>query len=127
VLLQPDGNFVATVAGHPPILKIDGGGKIVDRIGRGAYPLGIKASMTWEEATGWLAPGERLLIHSDGLTEARNVNAREFGDAYLDAIVGWNGSAPAHSMVQTVMDEWKTFTSTHPIEDDVSIAVIEKR
>jgi len=127
VLLQPDGNFVATVAGHPPILKIDGGGKVAERIGRGAYPLGIKASMQWEETRGWLAPGERLLLHSDGLTEARNTNSREFGDAYLDAIVGWSGSAPAHAMVQTVMEEWKTFTSTRPIEDDVSIAVIEHR
>src|SRR3954452_5817570 len=62
-----------------------------------------------------------------GLTEARNTNAREFGDAYLDAIVGWNGAAPAHALVQTVMEEWKTFTSTRPIEDDVSIAVIERR
>ena len=127
VLLQPDGSFSATVAGHPPILKIDGGGKIAERIGRGAYPLGIKASMQYEESRGWLAPGERLLLHSDGLTEARNTNSREFGDAYLDAIVGWNGSAPAHALVQMVMDEWKTFTGTRPIEDDVSIAVIEKR
>ena len=127
VLLQPDGSFAATVAGHPPILKIDGGGKIAERIGRGAYPLGVKAAMEWEEVQGWLAPGERLLLHSDGLTEARNTNAREFGDAYLDAIVGWNGAAPAHALVQTVMEEWKTFTNTRPIEDDVSIAVIEKR
>lgn len=127
VLLEPDGSFAATVAGHPPILKIDGGGKVAERIGRGAYPLGIKASMEWEESRGWLAPGERLLLHSDGLTEARNTNSREFGDAYLDAIVGWNGSAPAHALVQTVMEEWKTFTNTRPIEDDVSIAVIERR
>lgn len=127
VLLQPDGSFVATIAGHPPILKIDGGGKIAERIGRGAYPLGIKAAMEWEESRGWLAPGERLLLHSDGLTEARNTNGREFGDAYLDAIVGWNGAAPAHALVQTVMEEWKTFTNTRPIEDDVSIAVIERR
>ena len=127
VLLEPDGNFAATVAGHPPILKIDGGGKIAERIGAGAYPLGIKATMQWEEVRGWLAPGERLLLHSDGLTEARNTNSREFGDSYLDAIVGWNGSAPASSLVQTVMEEWKTFTSTRPIEDDVSIAVIERR
>lgn len=127
VLLQPDGSFVATVAGHPPILKIDGGGKIAERIGRGAYPLGIKAAMEWEESRGWLAPGERLLLHSDGLTEARNTNGREFGDAYLDAIVGWNGAAPTHALVQTVMEEWKTFTNTRPIEDDVSIAVIERR
>lgn len=127
VLLETDGNFVATVAGHPPIIKVDGGGKIVERVGRGAYPLGIKTTMQWEEAKGWLAPGERLVLHSDGLTEARNGNGREFGDAYLDAIIGWNGSSPTHALVHMIVEEWKTFTGGRPIEDDVSIAVIEKR
>jgi phosphoserine phosphatase RsbU/P len=127
VLLEPDGNFVASVAGHPPLVKVDGGGKVAERIGRGAYPLGIKPEMRWEVVRGWLAPGERLVLHSDGLTEARNANGREFGDAYLDAIIGWNGASPAHALVQIITEEWTTFTGGRPADDDVSVAVIEKR
>ena len=52
------------VAGHPQILKI-GTGKVIERIGRGSYPLGIKNGVTWEALTGTLEPGERLLLHSD--------------------------------------------------------------
>ena len=40
--------------------------------------------MKWEELHGSLERGERLLFHSDGLTEARNANENEFGDAYVD-------------------------------------------
>ena len=127
VLFEPDGSFSATVAGHPSILRIDRFGKVVEHLGRGAYPLGVKPALTWEELHGTLAPGERLLLHSDGLTEARNANDREFGDAYVEAIVGWNPSASASALVDTIMAEWKLFTRGKSVEDDVSLAVIVRR
>jgi serine phosphatase RsbU (regulator of sigma subunit) len=128
VLLSTDGSYNATVAGHPPIIHVADDGKIIKRIGRGAYPLGIKpAGLTWDENCDTLAPGERLLFHSDGLTEARNASGREFGDSYVDAIVGWNPKASAPSLVDTIVTEWRMFTGTKLLEDDVSIAVIARR
>lgn len=126
VLLAPDGQFSATVAGHPSILKVDAKGKIVERIGRGAYPLGIKPDLCWEETPGCLASGERLLLHSDGLTETRNANDREFGDSYVEAIVGWNPSASARTLIDTIVDEWHLFSGKRPADDDVSVAVIAR-
>ena len=75
VLFDRDGSFIATIAGHPQIVKI-ANGKVVDRIGAGSYPLGVKEGMKWQELHGSLDHGERLLFHSDGLTEARNANER---------------------------------------------------
>lgn len=127
VLLSPNGEFVATLAGHPPIVKMDANGKVVERITRGAYPLGVKEGLVWEELSGTLAPGERLLLHSDGLTEARNVNDREFGDDFVDTIAGWDSTASAESLVDTLVAEWKFFTAGMTPEDDVSLAVIARR
>lgn len=126
-LFSPDGTFVAAVAGHPPLLKIDTSGKIVERIGRGAYPLGVKAGLTWDVVSGSLAPGERLLFHSDGLTETRNRNDREFGDLYVETICGWQPEGNAQSLVDTVVGEWTQFVGDHFVEDDVSVAVIVRR
>lgn len=126
VLLSPDGEFVATLAGHPPILKIDPYGKVLERIARGAYPLGIKAGLKWDEVRGTLASGERLLLHSDGLTEARNMTETEFGDNYVEAIVGWQPDANAQALVDELVAEWRAFTTGTQIEDDVSIAVIRR-
>ena len=127
VVLSPNGEFVATLAGHPPIVKIDATGRVVERITRGAYPLGVKEGLVWEELRGSLAPGERLLLHSDGLTEARNVNEREFGDEFVETIASWDPAASAQSLVETLVAEWRFFTAGTTVDDDVSVAVIQRR
>jgi hypothetical protein len=127
VLVSPDGTFVATVAGHPQILKVDRNGKIVERIGRGSYPLGVKKGISWEQLQGSLGQGELLLFHSDGLTEARNRSDREFGDAYLETVVGWHGGVSASELVSELVAEWRGFTARAALDDDVSIAVVRRR
>lgn len=127
VLLSPSGEFVTTIAGHPQVLKIDRDGKVVERLGFGSYPLGIKSGVAWEEVRGTLAPGERLLFHSDGLTEARNESGREFGDSNVESIALWNAKASPAELVKTYVAEWKLFTSAQAPEDDVSIAVVARR
>lgn len=126
VLIETDGSFSATVAGHPPILHVGRDGRVLSRVGRGAYPLGVKTGLEWPEEHGMLARGERLLLHSDGLTEARNANDREFGDAYVDAIVSWAPDASPTALVDSIVGEWSQFTGGKPAEDDVSIAVIAR-
>ncbi|HKR65423.1 MAG TPA: PP2C family protein-serine/threonine phosphatase [Thermoanaerobaculia bacterium] len=127
LLLSQNGSFLATIAGHPPILKIDSTGHIIEAIGRGAYPLGVKPGLTWEIVSGSLEHGERLLLHSDGLTEARNAGEREFGDHYLEVIAGWHPESGAQAMVDTIMGEWRLFMGDTIPEDDVSLTVLRRR
>lgn len=126
-LLSPNGAYQITVAGHPPVIKIGQDGKVLERVGIGSYPLGIKTGLAWKELRGCLDPGQRLLFHSDGLTEARNANGREFGDAFVDVILSWNPSSPPARIVETFVDELDLFTGRGPAEDDISIAVIARR
>ena len=67
ILLSPDGSFAASVAGHPPALRVGIDGNVRERIGKGAYPLGIRPEMTWTVETGRSEPGDSLFLHSDGL------------------------------------------------------------
>jgi phosphoserine phosphatase RsbU/P len=126
VLLSPNGEFEATIAGHPQILKVASDGKTVERLGRGAYPLGIKSALGWEVISGTLARTERLVLHSDGLTEARNAQDREFGDELVESIVGWHPESTSSLVVDAIVGEWRLFTQNGVSDDDVSIAVITR-
>lgn len=127
VLLSPDGSFVGTIAGHPQVLKVDRNGKVVQRLGSGSYPLGVKSGMVWDELSGTLERGERLFFHSDGLTEARNANGREFGDSYVEAVLSWAPAASAPALIESLLAEWRLFTDRRAPEDDVSAALVVRR
>ncbi len=79
VLDPADGKLCYTTCGHPPPLVVgaDGPARFLD--GTGTGPLGTGSSPVL--ATGVLAPGELLLLYSDGLIERPN---RTIGEAMAE-------------------------------------------
>ncbi|MBU0935121.1 MAG: SpoIIE family protein phosphatase [Spirochaetes bacterium] len=74
-----------------------------------------------------LNPGDALLIYTDGLSEARNVDQEEYG---LEGVVGSLSSAPdedARSMLNYIMQEWRFHTSGSKIADDVTAVLLRYR
>ena len=126
LLLQPDGSFVAAVAGHPPVLRVGTTGSVLERFGRGAYPLGVKQDQAYDIETGRLGPGELLLLHSDGLPEARDASGREFGDGRILAILSRMAGRPAADVAAALSGEVLAFLDRRPVGDDVSIAVLRR-
>lgn len=127
LLLSPDGSYQLVMAGHPEILRVDPAGRVTERIGKGAYPLGIKEGEEWTEIEGTLAEGDSLVLHSDGLTESRNPEGKDLGDQYLETIIGWRPGGTATEILEEIVDEWRRFCSGYPVEDDVTVAVIRRR
>jgi serine phosphatase RsbU (regulator of sigma subunit) len=126
LLLSPDGSYTGSVAGHPPVLRIGRNGEILDRVGTGAYPLGVKAPLAWATQSGRVEPGEMLLLHSDGLTEARDASGSEYGDARVEASVRRADALPAPDFVAALAKDLMDFCVRETPEDDVSIAAIRR-
>jgi hypothetical protein len=126
LLLSPDGNFVATVAGHPPALVLRADGSVRKEIGKGAYPLGIKDGVAWESISSRLDPGEGLLLHSDGLPESRNAAGEEFGDGNLLASLRRNAWLPPTEIAARIGLEVESFCGRIAPEDDISIVLVRR-
>lgn len=74
VLLQADGEVVMANAGHlPPYLNSQ------EVTLPGGLPLGVLADGRYEEVRLYLHPGDRLLLLSDGVVEARKSSGELFG------------------------------------------------
>lgn len=126
LLVFPGGDFTGCVGGHPPVLKLSRDGTVAGRFGKGAYPLGIRSSLQWPVETGRLDSGERLFLHSDGLSESRSPAGAEFGETRLESSLRRWGGASAPDLVAAIASEVREFRGNDVPEDDVSIAVIRR-
>src|SRR5258707_4301137 len=73
-------------AGHNnPILRRANGQ--IERLDVGGLPYGIMPEVKYESATVTLAPGDWLVIFTDGVVEAENIRQDEFGEARLLASI----------------------------------------
>ena len=126
LLFSEDGSFTGAVAGHPPPLRLDAEGVVRERIGKGAYPLGIRSELTWPAESGRLEPTETLFLHSDGLSEARNAAGEDFGDARVEAALRRGIRLSPQSLADDVAADLHGFCGRQAPDDDVSIAVIRR-
>jgi len=126
-LIEPGGAVTAYIVGHPPVLKLDAEGRIVARLGTGSYPLGIRKNVTYTPVATALAPGEMLLFHSDGLSEARGESGEEFGDARIERVLFRKTGAPPYEVVSALAAELDRFLGRAVADDDVSIAVVRRK
>jgi sigma-B regulation protein RsbU (phosphoserine phosphatase) len=69
-------------AGHNPpfVLRADGSH---ERLREGGTVLGVFDGQEYELGSAQLSPGDRLLLYTDGVTEARNAADEEFGEVRL--------------------------------------------
>jgi phosphoserine phosphatase RsbU/P len=74
-----------SAAGHPAMLLLRDGA--VSEISENGMLLAAIESATYESKSLPLKPGDRLLLYTDGIVEARNNEGRLFGDQSLSAVL----------------------------------------
>ena len=91
--------------GHPYPLLVRAGGHVEEVIVRGTL-LGVEAKPVLEPASLVLAPGDTLVLYTDGVTDARDPAGRHFGEerlqAALRAAAGGDAEAVAAALDETV-------------------------
>jgi sigma-B regulation protein RsbU (phosphoserine phosphatase) len=70
-----------------------------------------------------LAPGDRLLFYTDGVTEARNPQGEEFTSARLVDFMRQHSSALAADLLRDLRHTLQDFTHGSPLADDTTIVV----
>ena len=122
VLDATAGVLTYTNAGHylPMLVRADGS---VERLGCGGPVLGVLGDADYEQAQVALGPGDRLILYTDGLTEARSAGDEEFGEErLLDAALRHRAcSAPA--LQARLAAEVASFTGGH-LQDDATLMVL---
>ena len=111
-------------AGHnnPILLRND---RRVERLDRGGLPFGISGKPGYDVATTKLAPGDFLLIFTDGLVEAVNEHGEEYGEERLLALLPALRQYDANGGVTALMNELNRFTGMAHQHDDITCMIVK--
>jgi len=119
---SPNGEVEICNAGHcPPLLMHDGA---VTPITATGLPVGMFCQERYETLYLNLNQGDRLLLYTDGLSEARDGANQEYG-ARLYGVVGDCGGLPASNLVTRLIEDMHEFSLGAPASDDLTVMAIE--
>ncbi len=111
-------------AGHnTPILRRADG--VIERLDVGGLPIGIQPDVKYDSATVTLAPGDWLIIFTDGLVEAENARQEEFGETRLLAAIEAGKALEPNEMLKKMMAEVDLFVGYTPQHDDVTCLLLK--
>jgi CheY-like chemotaxis protein len=112
-------------AGMPDVIIVDGEtNQIKHRLTSTGLPLGVEAVIDPKEMLQYapIANNDKILMHSDGLTEARNGQDQEFGN---DRLVASISNAPKNTIFDQVFDDLDQFCGDNTTQaDDVTLVEI---
>ncbi|MFC1631761.1 SpoIIE family protein phosphatase [Candidatus Omnitrophota bacterium] len=112
-------------AGHmPPLVFRDS--QLLDKIEVSeGIPIGLMADADFTEQKFSLQKQDFVVLYSDGITEARNKKAEEYGDdAPIQALVG-KQALPSPKIVQALKSALNAFVGRAPQHDDITIMVFK--
>lgn len=109
---------------HPLLLRATGG---VEVLGRGGLPVGLIADARYQLTEVQLAPGDRLLLMSDGVTECTNASGAQLGTEGLAKIIIENKSLKSPDLLEALLWRLGRFAGGEDFQDDVSGLIFDYR
>lgn len=111
-------------AGHNwPVLLRPGGER--QHLERGGLILGIVEGTEFEEDQVTLAPGDVVVLYTDGVTEATNGSGEQFGEERVCEVVGsLPRGLPARAVAERVLGALHEFLDGAEPQDDVTLLVL---
>lgn len=123
LLEPPTGHLDYVCAGHPfPLLRRADGELI--RLGVGSYPLGVREDLRLATDSVGIAPGDLLVLYSDGIPEAVNKDGESFGYERLQRSAEAGGTAL--EVHDRLLADLSRFEGDEPPLDDRSLVVIQR-
>lgn len=119
------GKFTYVNAGHNPPFWVRANGEI-EKLTRTAIALGVMDQPNIQERAISLAYGDKLLLYTDGLTEAFSAEGDLFGDARLAEALTATHSHTANEVILTVEEHLNEFIGIVPLGDDLTMLAIRR-
>jgi len=124
--LDPEtGTLAYSNGGHNPPMMVRQNGD-VERLETGGLPIGMMQGVAYEQAIVTFAPGDVLVIYSDGITESVNEREEEFEEERLIEVVKNNAGRSASGIRDRIDEALSRFVGTTAPVDDMTLMIIKR-
>jgi len=119
-------------AGHPPVLARRSGGRwlplvLEAQLGQANLPLGVLASVRYDQGESRVQAGDRILLYTDGLSEAMSPESdEEFAETELLTLLEAQGNGDLETLRDALVERATAF-SGGSLLDDCTLMVVEVR
>ena len=110
-----------STAAHPNILRYDARTGECSEIGCANLPLGLFAGQTFTKDTLECAPGDVLLLLTDGLLEIEDDGGKEFGVIGVKTVLTQHATKPLETIFQALLQSARRYG---PTTDDQTILLV---
>ena len=117
--------FVFSNAGHDNPFFYDQG-VAPRRLSTGGIVLGAIGEYPFQEESITFAPGDLLVICSDGIAEAMNAKGDFFGEERIAEAIAKHRDAPAAELMEAILGTVRRFVGKHPQSDDMTILILKR-
>lgn len=124
--LESSGQLTYVNAGHCPPLLIHKTGEI-EKLEAASMPVGLLPEASFVPEQRALAPGDRLVLYTDGVTEAQNEAGEFFGRRRLREAVQRGNGATCAELHEAILSAILDFTAGAEQADDLTLVVVEYR
>ena len=123
-MLDKNGGFEYVNAGHcsPVLVSPDGKYEYLDTT---SMPVGMMEDTEFPAESKQLRPGDKLVIYSDGVTEAANPEGEFFGKKRLREIVMAHAGAGCAALHDAILEAVTAFIGKAAQGDDITLLVVE--
>ena len=111
-------------AGHPAPFLVSADGRM-RKLHTSGMPVGMIEGAPFQMVEAQLAPGDKIVIYSDGLTEAENADGVFFDTERLRVTLRENAALDAVGLHTALLAAVDHFTEGGAIRDDITALVIE--
>jgi sigma-B regulation protein RsbU (phosphoserine phosphatase) len=116
-----------TAGGHPPMLLLARGGQLIE-LPEGGPLMGFRAGLPYPEAEVSFGPGDRVVMYSDGISEAANAADEFFGAGRLRKAMVEFRELPADAFADALLKDvsaWARVADGGNHGDDLTLVVID--
>ena len=123
-LLRDDGRMHYVNAAHCVPMVVRPGGQWHELEVSGT-PVGLIEPAEFSVLEQLLSPGDKVVIYSDGVTEAQNRDGNFFGKRRLREVVEAHASNSCTAVHDAIQEAVAVFTEGAPQSDDITLVVLE--